>query len=171
MAKRKRRSTPRRRATSSTRTTRRRRRRSGMGAGMFSNPLVGAAAGAAIAGVVIGFLSKPSATTGKPIIENPMLRIGIAGAGGFFAAKFLKAPAVGLGAVAVASYGLLKTTVFKTSPIFGALSEDAEITYVNPALLSESTTLSDGTTLALGDGTYLERQNGEWTGPYTAAGY
>jgi len=112
MARRKRRSAPRRHRASVThrKTTRgRRRRSSGMGAGIFSNPLIGVATGAVAAGLVGGFLAKPGAS-GQPFIQSPVVRAAATGAIVFMAGKFLKAPAIGLGGVAVSAYSLIKNS-------------------------------------------------------------
>jgi len=157
MAKRRRKSSSRRRRSLSAgpRKSIRRRRRSGMGAGigsMFSNPIIGAATGAVAAGLIGGFLAKPGAS-GKPFIESPVMRAALAGGLVFALSKFvLKAPAVGIGGVAVATFGIIKNS--GVAGQYFALSEGAEINYVNPALLSEATTLADSATLAQYGGAY-----------------
>lgn len=161
MAKRKRhRTTKTRSRRSLSAAPRRRRRRSGLSAGvgsMFSNPLVGAAVGATAAGLIGGFLSKPG-TDGKPFIESPMLRAAAVGVGVFIVGKVLKAPAIGVGGVAVATFAIVKNAGF-LSPAQFNLADGAEINYVNPALLSDPSTLADSYTLA------------NYGGPYSATRY
>jgi len=169
MARRKRRTTRHRRPSVAHRksATRRRRRSHGMGAGLFSNPLIGVATGAAAAGLIGGFLAKPGAS-GKPFIESPVMRAAIVGGVVFFAGKMLKSPAIGLGGVAVSAYSVIKNSGF-VGANFG-LNDGAQIDYVSPSLLAESSTLADGTTLADGNQYYVAR-GGQWTGPYAATGY
>lgn len=154
--KRKRATGARRRHRSLSAPARRTRRRSrGLSAGItgiFANPIVGATVGAAAAGLVGGFLSKPG-TGGKPFIESPVMRAALAGGVVFVLGKVMKAPAIGAGGVAVAAFGIIRN-----SNILGAnfgLSESAQINYVTPALLSENpATLADAATLADYQGGY-----------------
>jgi len=149
-------------------TSHRRRRRLSAGLpGVLQNPLIGAAIGAVGAGLIGAFISKPGAT-GKPMIENPYLKIVIVAGVPYLVARFAKSPAIGLGGAAVGAYELGKLVLNKTKQVIGL--SDGEIEYVEKNLLNDGSTLAAGTTLTDGENTYELNEDGTWS-PYSATSY
>jgi len=156
MAKRKRRkASPRKVATTRRTKSRSRRRRLSAGplGGILSNPYVAGLAGAVGAGFIGAFLANPG-KDGKPFIESPMVRTIAAVGGVFVVSRFIKAPALGLGAVIVGGYQLALEN-FGTNKATGkkilALGEgEAEVQYVPAELLNDGATLAESEVLSSG---------------------